>query len=288
MIKRRCCCGGTEPGGIACPQCPSPVSPCVCPQYEIDRFFVDVTADSGGSGQIYPPVVRQKGCMRGSCGRQRYRRKHVTPSNGVGEDCAPDSYTDCVCQNLVDLDSPSCGGDFYWRGCVCGCEVAGCPDEVLEYEGAVDLDEFWLFPQMKWVPAVCNWQSQLVDPDGDCRSVLKFNFSYNDSYSQYKSIRCLDDECIVTSTYTITVNQTWECWYSRRIQAGQFMATGSYRLVKCTYPATIETLNDATSNGQPLCGIPGGTVCSADGISTVGKIPTIWQPPNSITVRRIC
>lgn len=286
VIKRRCCCGGTEPGGIPCPECPEPVAPCVCPIYEIDRFFVAVTGDAAGSGQIYWPTFRIKGCMRGSCGRTPYRRKSVSPSNQIFVDCDPSAYDDCVCANLIDEDGPSIGGDFYWRGSVCG---EGCEVEELDYEGAISLpDPEWLFPQIFFNPAACLWGPAPPGLPDDCRSLVVLEFNYSDTYANYRNIDCEDGECTQNGTHSLSVAQTWTCYYSRRIQAGEFMATGTYRLVRCDYPAAISTLGPGTGNTLTACNIAGGTVCSADGLATVGKIPTLWQPPSSIFVRRLC
>jgi hypothetical protein len=286
VIKRRCCCGGTEPGGISCPECPTPVAPCVCPVYEIERFFVGVTGDSAGYGQLYWSTFRIKGCMRGSCGRTPYRRKSVSPSNQFGLDCDPSTYDDCVCANLIDEDGPSIGGDFYWRGSPCG---SGCEADELDYEGAVaPYDPQWLFPQVFWNAVPCQWGTSPPGLPNDCRSLVVLEFTYSDTYANYRNIDCEDGECTQSGTHSLSVSQTWTCWYSRRVQAGQYMATGIYRLVRCDYPAAITTIGPGTGNTLTACNDAGGTVCSADGLSAVGKVPTLWQPPGSIKVNRLC
>ena len=287
MIKRRCCCGGTEPGGISCPECPEPVFPCVCPVYEIERISVFTEGDSAGSGQLYWPTFRIKDCMRGDCGRTPYRRKSVSPSNQVGQDCQPADYDQCVCENLINMDGPGNGGDFYWKGSVCPFNIP-CPDGELEYEGAISLPDFWLFPQVFWNPATCGWGPSPPGVPNDCRSLVKLEYTYNDTYAGYRGVRCIDGECEVSGTFSLSVQQVWTCYYSRRVQPNQFMATGTYRLVRCDYPAAIDTLGPGTGNTLTSCSIAGGTVCSGDGLATVGKIPTIWQPPGSIFVRRLC
>ncbi len=249
VIKRRCCCGGTEPGGIDCPECPEPVSPCATPRYRLTVTAGNIIADSAGKGclAISSHVLD---CMRGSCGRTPYRRKALTLSTAALAVCD----TSTMCQDIGDEAGPYTDGKHRidWEACDCNSFEPDVADAcVTDWEQVENVYITWLAAQVYWNPA--------AGPPDPCSRTLQ--------------------------TYTVT--RTWVCQYSRRVQAGEFMAVGTYRLVRCVYPSAINTIGP-TGGWNPGCGIAGGTVCSADGLTSVGNIPTLWQPPNSINVERLC
>jgi hypothetical protein len=286
VIKRRCCCGGTEPGGISCPECPSPVAPCTTPRYSVRVVAGNIKADSAGLGclAISSHVLD---CMRGDCGRTTYRRKALTLSTLALGVCD----TADICDAMIDQDGPYSAGDhgIVWEACPCNSFEPDPADAcVLEYDQESAVVITWLAAQVYWNPATCFW-AVTAPPGtaGDCRSYIEVQYTYTDSFQfPYFDDAGPPDPCSKTMQ-TFTVSRTWICYYSRRVAAGQFMAVGTYRLVRCEYPAAINTIGP-TGGWNAGCGIAGGTVCSADGLTSVGKIPTLWQPPNSITVERLC
>lgn len=284
MIKRRCCCGGTEPGGIDCPACPSAVSPCTTPEYSVSIAVGDIYPDSAGTGCL-SVSTHVLDCMRGDCGRVRYRRRALalsTLSLGV---CDPAD----LCDSIKDEAAPPDAGDntIRWQACVCNSFEPDDTDPCVVFydrEGAVQIT--WIAAQVYWNPATCFW-SATAPPGtaGDCRSYIEVVYSYYDSFS-YPSWEDVGGVCTnIGSTYS--VNRQWTCYYSRRVAAGEFMAVGPYRLVRCDYPTAVNTIGP-TGPASPGCGLAGGTVCSANGLDSIGKIPTLWQPPNTITVVREC
>ena len=286
VIKRRCCCGGTEPGGISCPECPKPVSPCATPKYRVLVSTGNIIADSAGKGclAISSHVLD---CMRGSCGRTPYRRKALTLSTAALAVCD----TSTMCQDIADEAGPYTDGKhrIEWEACDCNSFEPDVADAcVTDWEQVENVYITWLAAQVYWNPATCFWAATAPPGTaGDCRSYVEVEYTYTDTFDYpYYDDAGPPDPCSRTlQTYTVT--RTWVCQYSRRVQAGEFMAVGTYRLVRCVYPSAINTIGP-TGGWNAGCGIAGGTVCSADGLTSVGNIPTLWQPPNSINVERLC
>jgi hypothetical protein len=288
VSRRRCCCGGSEVEGIPCPECPEAISPCTTPEYSIS-IAVDVgPPDAAGDGCLAVPTYVLD-CMRGSCGRQTYRRKALSTSTFALGVCD----TADMCQSMKDEAAPVVGGDvrLRWQACDCDGDIgflvaSGNPCIVdYEQEGAVFIE--WIDAQVYWNTAACAWSA--TAPPGiadDCRSVVRVLYTYTDSFSFPMWDDAPPNGCTdVGSTYSVT--RQWICYYSRRVQAGEFMAEGAYRLVRCEYPAAANTIGP-TGGWNAGCGLNGGIVCSADGLSSIGKVPTIWQPPATITVVREC
>ncbi len=288
MSKRRCCCGGsTEPGAIPCPECPDPVSPCAAPQYRIELSVGNILPDSAGKGalQVSTHVLD---CMRGTCGRTEYRRKALALSVlslGVCE-------VGDMCDAMVDQAGPYADGkhNIEWAGCNSPFLPQQDPPDPATVEdiqtGAVTITE--VYSQLYWNPATCFWTNAV--PPGianDCRSYVRVEFTYTDSFT-YKFFDDFGppDPCqSIDQTFTFT--RTWVCYYSRRNGAGQYTALGTYRLVRCEYPPAVNTLAPTGGSTAP-CTLGGGVVCAADGLTYIGSIPTLWQPPASITVTRTC
>lgn len=226
--------------------------------------------------------------MRGSCGRVAYRRRAVACSAFGALVCD----TADICEGIKDQDAPYGGGDltYVWEPCIAGNHYPnpGVVPGSIEYdqEGGVALG--FVAAQLYWNPAACFWVN--TAPPGiadDCRSYIEVVYTYTDSFSyDFYDDAGPPDPCQKTpQTYSVT--RSWICHYSRRVQANQFMAVGVYKLVRCEYPAAINTIGP-TGGATPGCGLNGGIECSADGLTSLGKIPTLWQPPSTIVVTRDC
>lgn len=285
VIKRRCCCtGSVEPSGIPCPECPAPISPCLTPRYRISIATGGILPDSAGKGCL-AFLTHVFDCMRGACTRTEYRRIALEVdvlALGVCEEAD-------MCRAIKNEAAPTGEGKHIleWQTCAYFIEPGLTPPDpniiTDNQQGDVFINS--VYSQIYWDPAVCFWVNAV--PPGlpnDCRSVVQVTYNYYDSftYPQFEDIGGCTE---LTSTFA--VSRTWICWYSRRVQAGQFTAEGTYRLVRCDYPPGISTI-PASGSWNPGCTLPGGIVCSADGLTSVGKIPTLWQPPASITVDRLC
>lgn len=224
-------------------------------------------------------------CMRGACARQVYNRKALGLSVfalGVCDEAE-------VCQAMTDQVAPYGGGgvQYTWEPCIAGNHEPnpGIVPGSLVYQQTGDVYLGFTAATGFWNPAICFWNNTAPPgiPD-DCRSFINVQYHYSDSfqYSFFDDIvGCTD----IGGTYN-TGTLVWDCWYSRRVQPTQFMAVGAYQLVLCTYPYALNTVGPLA--GPNPCMIGGGTVCSADGLTNVGKVPTTWQPPSTINVQRLC
>ena len=279
MSHRRCCCAGEQP-----PQ-PYPCQPCPQPLFPPNptRWRVSVTADliicdSAGSGAVAGGQVID--CKRGGCGRQQYRRK------ALGLDASALGVCDeaDLCEAMVDDPAPTDSGTATIEWTFCGTVIAddcpgnsGCPDVTNIQSPAVAIN--FVTAGVEWNPATCSWVAATESTE-DCRTIIEVQYTYQDSfgYPYYTDNGFCD-------SYQATFNtgaRTWTCYYARRVGPGEYYAEGQYSLVRCTYPGAVATYGA----GSSTCSLPGGTVCSADGLTPVAP-PTTWTPPQYINLVRL-
>lgn len=193
-----------------------------------------------------------------------------------------------MCNSMIDQDAPPGTGshDLRWKVCECQSFIPTAVNPCVVYYNKIgDVQITFIAPQQYWDPVNCFWAA--TAPPGipnDCRSYVEVVYRYFDSFN----FPFYDDVggCIDLGS-TFVASRQWTCYYSRRPAAGQFMAIGDYRLVRCDYPAAINTIG-STGGAVPGCSLNGGTVCSPDGLTSLGKVPTQWQPPATILVNREC
>ena len=236
-----------------------------------------IICDSAGSGAVAGGQAID--CKRGGCGRQTYRRK------ALGLDVFALGVCDeaDMCDAMVDTDAPTDMGTATIEWTFCGGVIAndcpgnsGCPDVTNIQSNAVAIN--FVTPGVEWDAANCSWNTATASTT-DCRTVIEVEYTYQDSfdYPYYT-----DNGFCDSYTATFSVTRTWICYYARRVGPGQFYAEGQYALVRCTDPGGVSTYG----GGSSTCTLPGGTVCSADGLTAIAP-PTTWTPPQYITLVRL-
>ena len=276
MSQRRCCCAGeTPPQPYPCQPCPEPLFPPNPTRWRVSVTADLILCDSAGSGAVGSGQVLD--CKRGGCGRQPYRRKFL------GLDTFAQGVCDDLCEQLIDEDAPTDSGTATIEWTFCGQVVANdcpggayCPDVTNVQSPAVAIN--LVTPALEWNSATCSW-NPATESTEDCRTVIEVEYTYHDSFdAPYYT----DSGFCDSYTVTFTVSRTWICYYSRRVGPGQYYAEGQYSLVRCIYPGAVATYPPSTTP----CNVPGGTVCSMDGLTPIAP-PTTWTPPQYINLVRL-
>lgn len=290
MSRKRCCCGGAPPGPYPCQPCPSPRV-----TWSVNLLVEDIILDAAGDGTIhgtldfyYPPCA-----FAGTCGRQRYRRKAVG-----NQDFMP-ICDDVVCEAIKDEPAPYYAAELSatWTWCpgtdrpLCdgvfiSAEGADCsPDVLFDYEGPVS--GFTVQPNAHWNFSSTSCNSDIPEENTDCCTLITVSFSYFDEFTFPRVVDSPTNpgECFVyPNGGYISVGGQWDCVYGRRVVPGQLYAEGAYVLLRCNYPAAVETYK--TVDPSIRCGIAGGTVCATDW-DTAALVPTLWKPPANIYLNRV-
>lgn len=220
----------------------------------------------------------QLDCLKGGCGRTEYRRKALDIQT-VGD---PDCFTNEEwCEKMMDDDAPTNSGSHHvtWSYCTSSLNPQGGPWDFLPdiqdaQDGGVVIEEIstCLADPMY---TLCDAPS----PDGFAYSVIRVRFDYEDTFN----VPMYYDGALDCTKYDefVIVRRSWRCYYARRVSTGQFYAQGFYNLIRCDYPASVDTLGTSGT-----CSEAGGTVCSPDGWNPAAP-PTIWQPPPRIVLQRL-
>jgi hypothetical protein len=285
MSRRRCCCGEEPPSGpIPCNPCPDPIAPATVTRWSISVTASGIEGVSDGSGALVTGGV-VKSCQRGSCGSVTFKEK------AVGNDTFSMIYCDETdyCNAMRDATAPTNSGSSHmeWTTCMApdGEDVGGpyYPDIAYTFNDHVRI--IGAAATSRFIPGIpgsdCAWVNT-SEEDTDCRSIVEVVYTFTNSFDYpFFQDNGPGQECDQT-TSTISTTQSWICVYSKRPTGSQYWALGSYPLVKVTYPTAAHTYGPIGTT----CGIPGGVVCSANGLDSVTS-PTPWQPPSSVTVVRV-
>lgn len=236
----------------------------------------DIIGDSAGGGSLIAGGNAVLTCMRGDCGRIKYKRKALAVDTYALGVCEPSE----MCDAMVDEVAPEDAGTATIEWSFCSSVIttdcpsgAYCPDLVNTQSAAVAI--MGVYPGLQWNAGTCWWN--IVAGNEDCRTVIEVDYLYTDSFdhSYFQDIDGCDE-----STVTYSFSQGWRCYYSRRVAAGQYFAEGPHALVRCEYSSAASTWGPTGG-----CGIPGGTVCSADGLTPITP-PTLWKPPSYVNLVR--
>lgn len=285
MSRRRCCCGAEPPvGPIPCNPCPTPIGAAAATRWSISVSATGIEGVSDGSGALAVGGV-VKSCQRGSCGYVTFKEK------AVGNDTFSMLYCDETdyCNAMIDATAPTNSGSSYmeWTTCksVDGNDVGGpyYPDIAYTFNTHVQISV--ASATARFIPGIPGSECTWVNSDSsnlDCRSFVEVIYTFTNSFDYpYFQDNGPGLECDQgVSTFSIT--QSWICVYSKRPTGSQFWALGDYPLVKVTYPTAAHTYGPIGTT----CGIAGGVVCSANGLTAVTS-PTPWQPPPYVFVTRL-
>jgi hypothetical protein len=250
-----------------CPPCPSPIDPAFPPIWAVDLGMVTIHGDSAGSGCLSDLSDLVATCMRGTCGRQPYRRKarHIT-----------DFASDCVEQwcEIVDEDGPTYSdvGPYEITGCQLFTNPAPPPDPPVN---------IWYAETCKRITNV-PFCASTAPPNGidPLFSLIEVRYTWpGDSFP------LVDLDCATNQTFTATVGpQQWTCIYAKKLTPGQYFATGQYRLMVASWPGAETTHDDQFG----FCVEDGGSVCRPTyDAPWPGGIQSTWKPPETITVYRV-
>ena len=190
----------------------------------------------------------------------------------------------------MDDPGPYDAGDHtvIWTGCrdIDTDEINGAPgsapDILNDQEGAVRINTIracrrWDFPQCQvGGTSPSNYTTNVT--------VIQVDYTYQDTFTPPRYMEGPSGECEFVQFASVTLTQTWRCWYIKKPTAGNFYAQGSYFLARCEYPAAFST--KPANDTDPWCTINGGTVC-ASAYGTYPVPPTIWKPPATITLVRL-
>jgi hypothetical protein len=238
----------------------------------------DILADANGTGTVAGGTALD--CKRGGCGRVKYRRK------ALGLDVWALGVCEVVdmCDAMIDEDAPADNGGAVAEWTFCSAvkpqEAPGnpfLPDVVNVSSPAVRIEG--IYPQQAWNPATCFWIAAGPSTT-DCRTLIEVTYTYSDTF-QYPAFT----DSGFCDQYEATYNTGfigWRCYYNRRVAPGQFFAEGRYALVRCEYPGAIQTLQAVGTT----CNVPGGTICSTDGLTPITP-PTLWKPPQYVNLVRL-
>jgi len=267
VSQRRCCCTGSLPSPYACQPCPSGTGH----HWKVQVVATEIVCDKAGAGAL-TNASGSLDCMRGSCGRVKYRRKALffdTYALGVCSD---------LCSSLLDVEAPTSTGSA-------NVEWSFCADYVNPFGGGYDMPDIDNTQsdavQITGIRTNVGWDGTNCTTFGNypCMSFIYVTYHYADSFTAPYYIDAPGCENV---GQTINISRTWDCVYGRRVGAGQYFAEGQYMLLRCDYPPGVPTHGSDGSR----CDLNGGTVCVPYGL-TPAVVPTTWQPPYYVNLVRI-
>ena len=284
MSRRKCCCQETETGAHACYPCPDPISPYTETQWSVSVFAVGIKGESDGSGALATGGAVLD-CQRGNCGSVEFKEK------AVGNDTYAMGYCDptevCLAMHEDAAGKNYGSSQMEWTTCrgADGEEDPGTPyypDISYTYGEHVRILKVGAQAQFNYSSSSsCGW-SAATSETTDCRSYVEVQYNFT-NYFEYPFFEDAGPgQHCYQNTASISTNQSWVCVYSKRPSAGQFLAEGEYNLVAVQYPTAAHTVGPVGET----CSRPGGTICSANGLTPVTS-PTQWQPPATVTVVRV-
>ena len=279
MSRRRSCCAQSNTGAHACYPCPDPISPYTATQWAVEIYVNGIKGESDGSGALGTGGVVLD-CQRGSCGSTEFKEKAVGNDTYAMGYCDPVTYCEAMRDQPADKNYGS--SRLEWTTCK---NVDGEEDVNSPYYPNIE-NSYSDHVRILYVGAQshfanCGWTAAGFG-ETDCRSVVLVRYTFT-NYFEYSFFEDAGPgQHCYQNVASINTTQSWECAYSKRPNPNEWLAEGQYALVRVEYPTAAHTLGPVNQT----CSIPGGTVCSANGLTPVTS-PTQWQPPATVTVVRV-